>query len=179
VTKGRYTGHTPYHHGDLRRARIDAAMELVTKEQNWQFSMREVARRAGVSHNAHYNHFRGKNDLLGALAAAGFDKLREGMLSAIAGVDSTKEALAVSGRIYVRYGTRNPALYRLMFGPVLADSVMTRAAGARAHAVLGEIILRGARSGVFSVSADNKRDVALTTLSIWSAMQGLTMLIID
>jgi AcrR family transcriptional regulator len=40
----------PYHHGDLRRALIDTALELVTEEQDWAFSLREVARRAGVSH---------------------------------------------------------------------------------------------------------------------------------
>jgi len=154
-------------------------MELMTEEQDWQFSLREVARRAGVSHNAPYNHFPEKNDLLGELAALGFDRLRDGMLSAIAGVDSIEQAFAISGRIYVRYGTRNPALYRLMFGPVLADSSVARAGGARARAVLEDIIVRGARLGVFGVSADDKKQVALTTLSAWSAVHGLTMLIVD
>jgi AcrR family transcriptional regulator len=154
-------------------------MELVTEEQDWQFSLREVARRAGVSHNAPYNHFPDKNDLLSELAAVGFDNLRDGMRSAMDSVDSPEEALAVAGRVYVRYGTKNPALYRLMFGPVLSDSAVARTAGARARAVLEEIILRGARAGIFRVSVDDKRDLASTTLSVWSAVHGLTMLMID
>src|ERR1700678_861762 len=77
----------PYHHGDLRRALIDTAMELVTEEQDWTFSLREVARRAGVSHHAPYNHFPEKQDLLGAVAVVGFERLRDGMKRAMAGND--------------------------------------------------------------------------------------------
>ena len=69
----RSTNIRPYHHGDLRHALIDAAMALVTEEQDWTFSLREVARRAGVSHNAPYNHFGEKQDLLIAVAGAGFE----------------------------------------------------------------------------------------------------------
>src|SRR5271170_7712030 len=75
----------PYHHGDLRRALIDAAVSLVAEEQDWSFSLREVARRAGVSHNAPYNHFPEKRDLLGAVAAAGFEALRERMRATVVG----------------------------------------------------------------------------------------------
>src|SRR5271170_5665578 len=67
----------PYHHGDLRRGLLDAASELMAEDQNWTFSLREVARRAGASHNAPYNHFASKNDLLVAIAAEGFKLLRE------------------------------------------------------------------------------------------------------
>jgi len=52
-----------YHHGDLRRTLIQAALELAAEEKDWNFSLREVARRAGVSHNAPYNHFPHKRDL--------------------------------------------------------------------------------------------------------------------
>src|SRR5271167_3875727 len=72
-----------YHHGDLRRSLIDAALALVTEEQDWTFSLREVARRAGVSHNAPYNHFADKRELLAAVAVAGFEALRAKMLNAI------------------------------------------------------------------------------------------------
>src|SRR5580704_8152510 len=107
----------PYHHGDLRRALIDTALELVTEEQDWTFSLREVARRAGVSHHAPYNHFPEKQDLLGAVAVVGFERLRDGLLRATAGIDAPEAALDPIGRTYVRLGLENPALYRLMFGP--------------------------------------------------------------
>ena len=91
---------------------------MVTEEQDWAFSLRELARRAGVSHNAPYNHFPEKRDLLAAIAAEGFERLRNGMLVATADIPEPDAALVESGRAYVRLGLENPALYRLMFGHV-------------------------------------------------------------
>src|ERR1700683_168338 len=168
----------PYHHGDLRRALIDTALELVTEEQDWAFSLREVARRAGVSHQAPYNHFPEKQDLLAAVAVVGFERLRDGMLRAMAGIDDPETLVAVIGRTYVRLGLENPALYRLMFGCALADAgpgdrpTIARSAGGRALAELEEVIARGARSGVFAVSPDNSRDQVLAALSFWAAVHG-------
>ena len=175
----------PYHHGDLRRTLIEAALALVTEEQDWTFSLRALARRAGVSHNAPYNHFTEKKDLLAAVAAVGFERLRGGMLAAIAGMDAGEAAAAACARTYVRLGIENPALYRLMFGPALSDSgdtdrpTIARSAGNEARAVLEGVIRRGSRSGVFAVSPENPQDVALAALAVWSAAHGLTMLIID
>jgi AcrR family transcriptional regulator len=175
----------PYHHGDLRRALIETALKLVTEEQDWTFSLRELARRAGVSHHAPYNHFAEKQDLLGAVAAVGFEQLRDGLLRGTAGIDAPEALVAAIGRTYVRLGLENPALYRLMFGPALADAgpgdrpTIARSAGDRARAVLEEVIARGARSGVFAVSPDNSRDQVLAALSFWAAVHGLTMLVID
>src|SRR5271170_7676947 len=148
----------PYHHGDLRRAVIETALQLVTEEQDWTFSLREVARRAGVSHRAPYNHFPEKLDLLAAVAAVGFERLRDGMVRAITGIDGAEALVVAIVRTYVRVGLENPALYRLMFGPALSEAgsvdrpTVARAAGAEARAVLEDLILRGARSGIFAVS---------------------------
>jgi len=175
----------PYHHGDLRRALIDTALKLVTERQDWTFSLREVARRAGVSQHAPYNHFPEKLDLLAAVAAVGFERLRTGLLQATAGIDGSEALLAAVCRTYVHLGLENPALYRLMFGPALSDigsrdrPKVARTAGGQARAVLEEVILRGARSGSFAVSPDKPQDLALAALSVWSATHGLTMLIID
>jgi AcrR family transcriptional regulator len=175
----------PYHHGDLRRALIETALELVTEEQDWTFSLREVARRAGVSNHAPYNHFSEKLDLLAATAAVGFERLRGGMQQAMEGIEDPEALLVAIIRTYVRLGLENPALYRLMFGPALSDAgsadrpAVARAAGAEARAVLEDVIGRGARAGVFAVAADDPRDVALTALSVWAATHGLTMLAID
>ena len=183
--KSRSAKPRPYHHGDLRRALIETALELVTEEQNWTFSLREVARRTGVSPHAPYNHFSDKQDLLGAVAVVGFEKLRVGMLRAMAGIEAPEALLAVIGRTYVRLGLENPALYRLMFSSALADvgpgdrPTISRSAGAQARAVLEEVIRRGARSGVFAVSPDSPQDQILAALSFWSAVHGLTMLAID
>jgi AcrR family transcriptional regulator len=175
----------PYHHGDLRRALIDTALQLVTEEQDWTFSLREVARRAGVSHRAPYNHFPEKLDLLAAVAAVGFDRLREGMLRSMVGIDDPEALLVAICGTYVRLGFTNPALYRLMFGPALSAAgssdrpAVARLAGARARAVLQDVILRGARAGAFAVSPDDPKGLALAALSAWSPVHGLTMLAID
>ena len=73
----------PYHHGDLKRVVIETAQAMLREEKGWQFTLREVARRAGVSHAAPYKHFPDKSALLAELAALGFDALRTVLASAI------------------------------------------------------------------------------------------------
>lgn len=173
-----------YHHGDLRQALIDAAVAIVAEEQNWNFSLREVARSAGVSHNAPYNHFDEKRDLLNAVAAVGFDILRGAMASALEDSADATEAMLAIARAYVAVAAGNPALYRLMFGPELAgpDGVrpeLAETAGARAKAVLREVVVRGVDDGLFAASVGDERSIAMAVLSAWSTVHGLSMLIVD
>jgi AcrR family transcriptional regulator len=185
VMKARSADPGPYHHGDLHRALIAAALALVTEEQNWTFSLREVARRAGVSQSAPYNHFADKRDLLAAVAVAGFHRLRDGLISAVAGLSAAPEAFLICVRTYVRLGIENPALYRLMFGPELTETKALRrppevtAAGLAAKAILERIILDGAQSGDFAISLADDGELAVATFTAWSAAHGVTMLIID
>jgi AcrR family transcriptional regulator len=172
-----------YHHGDLRRTLVQAALAIVTEEQDWAFSLREVARRAGVSHNAPYNHFADKDDLLVAIAATGLAMLRDRMLEAVAGAADPAVQLVEVGRAYVRAALDNPALYRLVFGPALAGGedrlAAATAAGVRPREVLAQIIERGARSGAFAIAPDDSRARAIATLAAWAAVHGLAMLAID
>jgi AcrR family transcriptional regulator len=174
----------PYHHGDLRRALVDAAFALVTEEQDWSFSLREVSRRAGVSHTAAYNHFAEKRDLLAAVAARGFEILRARMVEAMADPDGAEGALAATAHAYVGFAIGYPALYRLMFGAALAAHFaerpdIVRASGAAAKAVLEGIITDGARAGSFGVALEDSAAFGAAVLSCWSAVHGLSMLIID
>lgn len=170
-----------YHHGDLRQTLVSAALNLLTEEQNWDFSLREVARRAGVSHNAPYNHFQSKQDLLAAVAAAGFDKLRAEMQEAAAPVQTSAAALKAIGVAYVRFGVENPAHYRLMFGAVLATAKdcpppVVEESAAAAKGLLRSVIRQGVEDGSFALSPD-----ALETgvLAAWALVHGLTMLLLD
>jgi AcrR family transcriptional regulator len=174
----------PYHHGDLRRGLIEAASSLLSEDQHWDFSLREVARRAGVSHNAPYNHFADKHDLLVAIAATGFRELRDRMQAAIEGVENPKTALLKTAVVYVTFGLENPARYRLMFGSALrassaASSELFEAAGEGTRAVLDDIVYRGARAGVFAASPRKKEELQIAVLTAWSTVHGLTMLTLD
>jgi len=71
-----------YHHGNLKQALLDASLELIRKSGPGGFTLREVARMAGVSHNAPYRHFRDKEELLAELAAEGFRRLTAAMVKA-------------------------------------------------------------------------------------------------
>ena len=110
-----------YHHGDLRLALIESALASVTKEQ-LDVSLREVARRAGVSHNAPYNHFADKRDLLAAVAVVGFDALGQRFQEAASGIMNARTALVKAAVVYVTFGVENPAHYRLMFGSALVTA---------------------------------------------------------
>src|SRR4029079_6936565 len=118
----------PYHHGDLRRAIVKAALEILRETQSLEFSLRELARRAGVSHNAPYKHFADKRDLLAAVSAAGFDMLTKRMAREIAALRDPQARLSAMMGAYIRHGVQNPALYRLMFGGYLSGPELARPA---------------------------------------------------
>ncbi len=80
-------------HGNLGLALVEAALALLDETLDWAFSLREVARRAGVSHNAPYKHFAEKRDLLAAVAARGFDALAECTLSSLEGLTDGRARL--------------------------------------------------------------------------------------
>jgi AcrR family transcriptional regulator len=168
----------PYHHGDLRRALIDTALSLVSEEGAWDFSLREVARRAGVSHAAAYNHFPDKAALLAEVAAHGFEALRSATEAAARRrrLSPSRQLVAVA-RAYVEFGVSHPAHYRLMFGPerVNGERHPTLArAGDAAFSVLTETLRRGQEAG--EMRRGSVRDQALAA---WSQVHGLTMLFID
>jgi AcrR family transcriptional regulator len=169
---------TPYHHGDLRRALIDTALAMVTEEGAWNFTLREVARRAGVSHTAPYNHFEDKSALLAEVAALGFQALRQTVETAARRQPrSARQAFAGIVAAYVRFGVEHPAHYRLMFGAELADKARhpsLQPAGDAAFAVLTGVLERGQASG--QIRRDPVRDQALAA---WSLVHGLTTLLID
>ena len=166
-----------YHHGDLRRALTDAALAMVTEEGAWNFTLREVARRAGVSHAAPYNHFADKAELLAEVAALGFRALRRGMEGGSRGARSARRALLGIATGYVRFGVEHPAHYRLMFGPELAQKerypVLQEASDAT-FAVLTSALQRGQAAG--ELRRGPVRDQAVVA---WSLVHGLTTLLID
>ena len=97
----------PYHHVDLRKTLLEAAVALIGEAGPRGFTLREVARRAGVSHNAPYRHFAGKDELLVAVAQEGFGRLTAvrcgaGQVSAQGSLVQTTLSFASAAEISVR-----------------------------------------------------------------------------
>ena len=87
-----------YHHGDLQNALIEAALKLIKKKNGWQFTLREVAGIAGVSHTAPYRHFADKASLLTELAILGFEKMANEISKAIDAKLSSKDQLIAAAK---------------------------------------------------------------------------------
>ncbi|HTB92954.1 MAG TPA: TetR/AcrR family transcriptional regulator [Candidatus Sulfotelmatobacter sp.] len=111
----------PYHHGNLREELLEAAIRLIAEVGPTAFTLREVARRAGVSHNAPYRHFRDRDDLLAAVAAQGFRELTEAMIAAAEGHSDSLDRLKRAGLGYVTFALRRPQHFTVMF-----DAPMSR-----------------------------------------------------
>jgi AcrR family transcriptional regulator len=164
-----------YHHGDLKRALTDAALQLVQEKGPKGFTLREVARRAGVSAAAPYRHFADKSQLLAAAATQGFVQLHERLdATADATTDLTEQVLAM-GRAYVRWAVTHPDYYQVMFGSELdkTESPEVLTAGLRAFADLLDAIVRCQNAKLLPTG-----DPLEIAGPIWSLLHGVSMLTI-
>ncbi len=105
----------PYHHGNLKAVLGRAALKLVGETGLGAFTLREVARRAGVSHNAPYRHFKKKEDVFAALATEGFHQLNERVKEALAEGPDPATRLKLAARMYLHFAFENPARFAVMF----------------------------------------------------------------
>ena len=156
-----------YHHGDLRPAVLRAAGELLEKEGFAELKLREVARRAGVSHNAPYRHFPDREALLAALAAEGFATLGgEQQASAATG------GLRAMGEAYVRFALAHPQRFRLMFGGQLRFGK---------HPELREIATKtfDGLSGALAARVPGARGGRDASIAAWAMVHGLAQLLLE
>nr|WP_030317415.1 TetR/AcrR family transcriptional regulator [Streptomyces sp. NRRL B-3229] len=156
----------PYHHGDLRRAILGAALDVIAAEGPAALSLRDLARRAGVSHAAPAHHFKDRTGLLTAIAAEGF-----GLLAA-----ALKEAadLKDAGVRYVRFAREHPAHFQVMFAPGLLRADDLELTTGRA---LATDALRTSVSGVRA--EDFGIDARLAGVAAWSLAHGFATLLLS
>ncbi|WP_137988917.1 TetR/AcrR family transcriptional regulator [Streptomyces vilmorinianum] len=155
-----------YHHGDLRQAVLTAALDVIATEGPSALSLRDLARRAGVSHAAPAHHFKDRAGLLTAVATEGFDLLAQALGEA--------KDLKDAGVRYVRFATEHPAHFQVMFQPDLhrPDDPELLAAKERAGDRL--------RAGVAGVSADGRGpDPRLAGVAAWSLAHGFATLLLS
>jgi AcrR family transcriptional regulator len=160
----------PYHHGDLRSVLLEVADRLIDEDEAGAFSLREVARRAGVSAPATYRHFRDKEALLAALAKKGFDDFAAALKEAVQGTD---DPLGAMGQTYVRFAIARPGRFRLMYGRAIPDrSNYPELELARKASV-------DAMRAAIAVNPQPGADPAVTGLKLWCMVHGLSQLILD
>ncbi|HMF76318.1 MAG TPA: TetR/AcrR family transcriptional regulator [Bryobacteraceae bacterium] len=132
----------PYHHGNLRDALLAASLVLIREVGIREFTLREVARRAGVSHAAPYRHFRDKDEVLAAIAEGGFDGLTAAMQSGASKSQDSFGRLRNAGLAYIEFAQEQPEHFHVMF-TVDLDKVRhpsAKAAAERCFAVLVALV---------------------------------------
>lgn len=116
------TKRKPYHHGNLRESLLEAAISLIAEVGPTAFTLREVARRAGVSHNAPYRHFRDKDDLIASVAAEGYLQLTAAMQRAASRHGLPVDRLKHAGLAYIEFALQHPEHFTVMFdAPVMGE----------------------------------------------------------
>lgn len=158
-----------YHHGDLRRELIEAAMDMLSESGVAGLSLRKLALQVGVSHNAPYMHFSSRDALLAAIAQYGFQKLRASL--APDGED-WHERFVAGCQTYVEFGTTQPELFQVMFmehdPEAFPEMVQDSLAALQ---VLTDVIAEGQLLGKI-----REGDAHEFATLIWSLLHGLSVL---
>lgn len=164
-----------YHHGNLRQALIDAALELIEARGPMGFTLSEAAKQAGVTPAAVYRHFSGREDLIAEAARQGYEIFADLMEYAYqSGQGSALTAFEATGRAYLAFARKYPGHYIAMFesgisvnrSPELA-SVANRANG----------VLEKAASDLSQhIPADKRPPASMFSAHIWALSHGVVEL---
>lgn len=168
--------HKPYHHGNLRSALLEAALEQLAVGDSVPLNFRQLATRLGVTHSAIYRHFPDKQALIDALALYGFELLSARFSEATrTAADSTDAQLLALAKAYVYFALEQPVLMRIMFSGVSTDRKalpsLKREAKAALDALRGLVVTAQIRGDLIG------NDLLGVTLLYWSALHGLAELL--
>jgi AcrR family transcriptional regulator len=165
----------PYHHGDLPAALLDAVESAVDDVGVSGVSLRDVARRAGVSHSAPAHHFGSKAGLLTAFATVGYRLLAESVIEEVVASNPQNCAaeLAAIGRGYIRFALAHPAHFEVMFrlDALDPDNAEFTSASEAAYGLLIATIERCRATGRL-----HGRSPELVAVSAWSLVHGMSAL---
>ncbi|HEY6431405.1 MAG TPA: TetR/AcrR family transcriptional regulator [Acetobacteraceae bacterium] len=164
-----------YHHGNLREALVEAALELVAEKGPAGLSITEAARRAGVSAAAPYRHFRDADALLAEVAGRGFEQFTQALSAAWnEGRPDPMAAFTALGRAYLNFARSHPAFYAVMFETHLAADTYPElaAAGDRAFQILRD----AAEILAARVPQPDRPPSLMVALHVWSLSHGIASL---
>lgn len=166
-----------YHHGDLRAALLRAAREILAEKGPDGFSLRDCARRAGVSHAAPAHHFGDAKGILTAVAAEGFEALSHAMTAKAAEAgDNPGARLTALGQAYVEQAVRDPGAFRIMFRPALLHPGDPALKSAADHA---RAVLQGGIEAIPRTGGTDAKAQQIRAILAWSAVHGLASLLLD
>ena len=154
-----------YHHGDLRAALLDEALNSLNRDRELP-TWRALARACAVSHTAPYRHFGNVEALQIAIATECFNRLTQAVNASVKGINDPFARLARGLRAYVDFGRAHPSWYELMFTQVKADDEALHAASATAYGTLVR--------GIAACQITDPEDAAFT---LWCAVHGITDLV--
>ena len=177
-----------YHHGDLRRALLDATLGLVEQHGPQGFTLRAAARAAGVTPGAAYHHFEDKDALLTAVAEEGFDLFRAALEAAAQRpVASARERARNVGVAYVIFAVKHRTRFRVMVGYGVEARMQRgdlRASAVATYQLVRDVLIDGL-SGPVSPPAGRRPQTRpelisdAQVLGWWSLVHGLAFLAID
>ncbi len=165
----------PYHHGDLYETLVQAGAALLAEQGLENFTLRECARRAGVSHAAPKNHFASVEDLLCEIAARGFEQFVRDLDAAADAVPSQEAGprLIAMGRAYVAFARANAPVYLLMFRHSLQFDKSNHLQAA-SHAAWQQL-----HGQVTAVIGAERGDIDTRAAHVWALVHGIASLIVD
>jgi AcrR family transcriptional regulator len=173
---GKRTIKTTYHHGNLRDEMVLQGMAILETEGQAALSMREIARRLGVTQAAPLHHF-DKAGLLAAIAALGFRMLFEFRMEALKDKRDPRERLMTVMLAYVEFALAHPALFHLMHGPEIPDKTQfpeLNEAATRSYSILETAVAD------FLLASEGSMDRGReATLAAWTACHGLANILVN
>jgi AcrR family transcriptional regulator len=162
----------------FRERIVQASIELIREQGLSALSMREVARRAGVSHQAPYYYFADREAIIGAIAEQGFGMMREYVQRAVPEqMGAPQDAIVTAGRAYLEFAFAHPAHFRVMFRPELVSHERhpnVQDQGLRACDVFFRIVNEAVAAGLPA-----EPNVDALFLFCWSVVHGLACLVLD
>ncbi len=167
-----------YHHGDLKNALIKSGVEILSKEGIEGLTLRKVAQRAGVSHNAPYSHFSDKQSLIAAISTEGFKRLYTELDAAASFYpNDPKRQLQEAAWAYIQFAMNNTDTFKIMFSAVLQNEKEYPSfveISRKTFELVVDIVRRCQNAGVLSEGSSE-----VLAVSVWGQVHGITSLILE